>query len=103
MPQQFRRIAQYFSTGDRAIIVFRWLVVVCQAATLLITWPLWQNHQVTPMLPALPLPAVDMGLLLLLSLLLILVKPLPGIIVHTVLTLYAVLIDQTRLQPEVVS
>src|SRR5262245_15652377 len=57
-------------SGDILIVAFRWLVVGCQAATLLITWPLWQVHASPPMLPALPLPAFDLGPLLLLSLVL---------------------------------
>jgi hypothetical protein len=82
---------------------YRWVVVGCQAATLLLTWPLWQVHHAPPMLPALPVPAVDLSWPLLLSLLVVLAKPLPGIVLHTALISYAVAIDQTRLQPEVVS
>ncbi|MDQ3657413.1 MAG: hypothetical protein M3457_20350, partial [Chloroflexota bacterium] len=62
------------------MLAFRALVVACQAATIWITWPLWQVHANPPMLPALPLPAFDMGFLLIASLLLILVLPLPGIV-----------------------
>ena len=95
-------------TGDMirttaGLLLFRWLVVGCQAATLLITWPLWQNRTSPPMLPALPLPAVDLGALLLLSLAVILIAPRSGIVLHTALLLYAVAIDQTRIQPEIVS
>ena len=90
-------------SGDVALTAFRWLVVSCLAATLLITWPLWQVHTVTPMLPVLPLPPFDMGALLLVSLGVIIVAPRTGIVAHTILMGYALLIDQTRLQPEVVS
>jgi uncharacterized membrane protein YphA (DoxX/SURF4 family) len=55
------------------------------------------------MLPAVPVPDVDLGLPLLVSLGLTLVKPLLGLSSHTALLLYAVATDQTRLQPEVVS
>lgn len=92
-----------FGLTSGPMLAFRALVVVCLAATFWITWPLWQVHASPPMLPALPLPAFNMGHVLLASLLLILVKPFPGIVVQTVLLVYAVLIDQTRLQPEVVS
>lgn len=88
---------------EAVVLAFRWLVVACQGTTLLITWPLWQAHTAPPMLPVLPLPAFDMGVLLLLSLALILIAHRPGIVVHTILMAYAVLIDQTRLQPEIVS
>jgi hypothetical protein len=89
--------------GQPPQLVFRWLVVACQAATLLITWPLWQVHASPPMLPAVPLPSVSLGPALLLSLALLLVAPLAGMILHTVLVVYAVLVDQTRLQPEIIS
>jgi hypothetical protein len=85
------------------LLAFRWLVVGCQAATILITWSLWQVHRSPPMLPALSLPAIPLGVLLLCSLALVLVVPLPGAILHTALLVYAMLIDQTRMQPEVIS
>jgi hypothetical protein len=89
--------------SDLKLLAFRWVVTGCQIATVLITWPLWQIHRSPPMLPALPLPAFDMGPVLLLSLVLVLIVPLPGIALHTGLAAYAILIDQTRLQPEIVS
>jgi hypothetical protein len=89
--------------GGVRMLAFRSLVVACQMATLWITWPLWQVRESPPMLPALPLPAFDLGWPLICSLLLVLVAPLPGITLQTILLLYAALIDQTRLQPEVVS
>jgi hypothetical protein len=89
--------------GDVRMFSFRTLVVACQVATLWITWPLWQVRDSPPMLPAFPLPAFDLGWLLIFSLLLVLVAPVPGITLQTILLLYAVLIDQTRLQPGVVS
>lgn len=85
------------------LTAFRWLLVGCQAVTVLVTWPLWQVRALPPMLPALPLPAVDMGWLLLASLVVILIRPQVGLILNTGLFVYAMLIDQTRLQPEVVS
>lgn len=90
-------------SADVAILTFRWVVIACQAATILITWPMWQVRDSPPMLPAMPLPYIDMGLILLLSLALILAMPKTGIIVHTALVVYAVIIDQTRLQPEIIS
>ena len=89
--------------GDVRMLAFRALVVACQVATLWITWPLWQVRDAPPMLPALSLPAFDLGWLLICSLLLVLVAPLPGITLQTILLVYAALIDQTRLQPGVVS
>lgn len=98
--------AGWLRSGARpgaALVAFRWLVAGCQAATLVITWPLWQVHQTPPMLPAAPLPEVDLGVVLMASLAVILVRPTLGVALHTALTVYACLIDQTRLQPEIVS
>ncbi len=85
------------------ILTFRWVVTVCQILTILITWPLWQTRESPPMLPAVPLPSVDVGVPLLASLFLVWLMPVPGMIVHTLLVLYAVVVDQTRMQPEVFS
>lgn len=85
------------------MLVFRWVVTACQALTILITWPLWQVRETPPMLPAVPLPSVDVGVPLLASLFLVWIVPVPGMIVHTILVVYAVLVDQTRMQPEVFS
>lgn len=98
-----QKIPAVLTQGTTWMLVFRWVVVGCQAVTLKITWSLWQVHETPPMLPLLPLPAFDMGVILLISLAVILIQPLPGIILHTVLVLYAMLIDQIRLQPEVIS
>jgi hypothetical protein len=93
----------WLSRGARPEFAFRLLVIACQAASLLITWPLWSSHASPPMLPALPLPHLELSVPLLLSLLLALLSPLRGVLVHTVLLGYAMLVDQTRLQPEFVS
>lgn len=55
------------------------------------------------MLPGLPLPELNLGVLILVSLAAIFVRPLAGLILHTIVILYSILIDQTRLQPEIVS
>lgn len=91
------------SLAETLLLAFRWLVVACQAATIYITWPLWQVHESPPMLPALPLPAYDLGIPMLVSLALILILPVPGMTLHSALIVYAILIDQTRIQPEFVS
>jgi hypothetical protein len=85
-------------------VYFRWLFVVCEALTIVVTWPLWQLHTSPPMLPAVSfLPVFALGIPLLLSLVMILMFPVSGIILHTMLLCYAMLIDQTRMQPEIVS
>jgi hypothetical protein len=95
------QLAQRLKDSDQP--AFLCLLVICQAATILLTWQLWQVHRKPPMLPALPLPEVSTGIVLLVSLAAIFIRPLPGLIAHTVLVIYSILIDQTRLQPEIVS
>lgn len=80
-----------------------WLLASCQAATILLTWPVWQVHRFPPMLPALPLPQISSGVILLITLVGILFRPLTGLSLHTAVVLYSILVDQTRLQPEIVS
>lgn len=91
------------AASDRRMLLFRWLAIGCQIATIIFTWPLWTNHASPPMLPALPLPAVEIGLPLVVASLAIFVAPRAGVTVYSLLLLYAIAIDQTRLQPEVVS
>src|SRR5258705_13762645 len=61
---------------NKGVLVFCWLVVGCQAATILITWPLWQAHQTPPILPLFPLPSFGIGPLFPLFLGLVLFMPL---------------------------
>lgn len=82
---------------------FLCLVVICQAITVLVTWRLWQIHRNPPMLPALPLPELNLGVIILVSLAAICVRPVAGLILHTIVIVYSILIDQSRLQPEIVS
>ena len=82
---------------------FLCLVVICQAITVLVTWRLWQIHRSPPMLPALSLPELNLGVIILVSLAAIFVRPLAGLILHTIAILYSILIDQSRLQPEIIS
>ena len=80
--------------------ILRVLTVLAAAATILLSWPVWQVHTAPPMLPLLPLPAVATGVALLAALALCLYAPLAGWCAYVVVLVYAVLTDQTRLQPE---
>ena len=91
--------------------MLRIAAVYAQAATIVITWPVWQvrhysataNFPETPNLPAFPLPQIDMGWLLLCSLVVVLFYPRRGVILHGALLLVAILLDQMRMQPECIS
>jgi len=88
------------------------LGVVTQMATLAITFPVWQIRQSPPNLPfwrdetwrmlGIGAPEFSFGWLLLLSLLLPIVSPLRGTIIHLALLSVAIAFDQFRLQPQVV-
>jgi hypothetical protein len=92
-------------------LVLRASAVAAQAVTIVITWPLWLARsydpalaaQQQPMLPALPLPQFDVGLWLLASLVVVLLAPRWGVLLHGLLLVWAILLDQMRMQPECIS
>lgn len=71
---------------------------------MLITWSLWQTRGDPPLLPMFKgIPQFDMGLLVLATLVLTLVRPNVGVLAHFTALSIAFAQDQTRLQPEFVS
>lgn len=86
-------------TGANAL---RLVVVSGQAATILVTWPLWQMREAPPLLPLGPLP-ISFGPALLVSLALALIWPVRGTVAHWIVLGLAMLADQTREQPQVLS
>ena len=89
--------------GADEFVLLRWLVVGTQATTILITWPLWQIRSSPPMLPVVEGPPIDFTWLLLGSLLLVLIHPKAGVVLHASFLAMAMLFDQMRLQPEFIS
>jgi hypothetical protein len=90
--------------AELAPLLFRWLVVAAQGATLWLTWPVWRHRALPPMMPALDLStSLDMGWPLIGSLLLVLIAPRWGVAMHLVLLVAAIVMDQMRLQPEFLS
>jgi methylamine utilization protein MauE len=82
-----------------------WLIAVCvaaQAATLIITWSLWEIRKSPPHLPAIDLPQISFGGILAFSLALILFRPQLGIRFHIAVLVVSFLFDQWRLQPQVI-
>lgn len=79
------------------------IAVVCQLLTMLITWPVWNVREQPVNLPLLPRPAVSFGLLMVLSLAAIPLRPREGVLVHATLFVAAVVLDQYRLQPQFIS
>jgi hypothetical protein len=86
-----------------AATLLRQIVVACQAATILVTWPLWQARAEPPLLPLLPVPALPFGAALLATLAVALVRPRLGAALHGALLAVAITADQTREQPQVLS
>ncbi len=82
---------------------FRYLAVTMQAIAIIVTWQLWSVRETPPNLPLFGLPAVSVGWALLASLVLVLVRPLWGVALHSVLLAVAIVTDQMRLQPEMLS
>lgn len=102
-PLRTRLVSLIGDLERRTELVFR-LVVISQAATVLLTWQLWNDRSTPPVLPAVDwLPAFSMGVPLLASLAGAAYRPKPGTFLHVIVLAYAVILDQTRLQPEVVS
>src|SRR5207302_2035594 len=85
--------------------ILRGSAVAAQAVTIFITWPLWLARtydsalaaQQQPMLPALPLPQFDVGPWLLASLVVVLLAPRWGVLLHGLLLIWAILLDQMRM------
>jgi hypothetical protein len=105
--------------GDPAAgraLVLRVVLVACQALTIALTWPLWQARASPPLPPLLPLlpiwsmpsvhggiPQFSCGFALLATLALVLWRPRAGIAAHLAVLALAIVMDETRLQPQVLS
>lgn len=84
---------------------FQLCVVLCQTILLSLTWPLWMARPSPPVLPMVELAAfaTSIGPVLVLTLVIALVRPPIGAVLHGLVLLIAIAADQTRLQPSVVS
>jgi hypothetical protein len=81
------------------------LIVLCvaaQAATLAITWSLWETRESPPHLPFIDLPQMPFGGILACSLVLILFQPRLGVRFHIAMLAASCLFDQWRVQPQVI-
>ena len=85
------------------VVALRWLLVWCQAATILLTWPLWQVRESPPLLPVMGILQLPVGIALIATLAVILRAPRAGVALHLAVLLYAFAADQTRLQPQIIS
>ena len=75
--------------------------IVCQLATLLITWPLWQSRDDPPNLPLFSsLPEISFAWVIVASLIVAAVRPRPGVAIHCGVLATACIFDQYRLEPQ---
>lgn len=89
-----------------ARIVGRVLVtalVAGQAAVVLLGWPVWEPRSFPPMLPLVSMPFPAAGWAMLGSLGVVLLRPRLGVPLHAAVLALAIVADQSRLQPHVIS
>ena len=106
MPAAEPRLRAAAPRDASTVALLHVVVVACQALTIGITWPLWQARVEPPTLPMVPWLAsgrVDCGVVLLASLALALWRPRAGALVHLLALAGAILLDETRLQPQAIS
>jgi hypothetical protein len=85
-------------------VLLRFVVVACQALTIGITWPLWEVRASPPLLPWVPgVPQVPFGIVLLVTLAVVMARPSAGSALHLGALAAAIALDQTRMQPQVIS
>jgi hypothetical protein len=110
-PRELLRRSDLWRQIDWNSFILRTAAVAAQAATIWITWPLWQvRHYVadqlvpqTPNLPAFSLPQVDVAPWLVGTLVLVMLVPRWGVLLHGIALVWAILLDQIRMQPECIS
>lgn len=78
-------------------------MVAAQIATVLLTWRVWEPRSAPPMLPLLDLPALHAGWPMLASLTVALGWPRIGVPLHSLVLALAIVADQSRMQPHVIS
>jgi uncharacterized membrane protein len=83
--------------------MFRGLLSVCLATTVLSTWPLWQARDFPPLLPVADFWQCNLGWPLLAACGLLAVLPRLGLATCWIGFSLAMLLDQTRIQPQVLS
>jgi hypothetical protein len=89
--------------GSRAEWAVRAVLVAAQAATVLMTWRVWEPRTHPPMLPLVHLPDVHAGWPMLASLAVALPWPRIGVPLHTAVLAVAIVADQSRMQPHLLS
>ena len=81
----------------------RVVLVAAQIATVLLTWRVWCPRSHPPMLPLTDVPPLHAGWPMLASLAVALRWPRVGVPLHTLVLAIAIVADQSRMQPHVIS
>ncbi len=89
--------------STRRRLLFRWVLIAAQAATIWVTWPLWQVRVDPPNLPAIQGLQIDFGWWALATLALAGTGSWVGILAHCLVLAAAMAADQMRMQPQLVS
>lgn len=79
------------------------VALLCQLATIWITWPVWNLREQPVNLPLLPIEGVSMGPLIAITAIAAFIWPRTGVIAHTIVFTLAYMLDQYRLQPQFIS
>jgi uncharacterized membrane protein YphA (DoxX/SURF4 family) len=89
--------------SSRRLLWVRVIAALALAATVFITWPLWHVRTDPPLLPLFGVPQAHVAVPLLFAGFVAVLRPRWGALLLIAVVLYAVVADQTRLQPELVS
>ena len=84
-------------------VAYRAWVVAAIVVTVWLTWPLWQARETPACLPLASLPACDYGVALVVAACLAIALPRLGAALYAAVLLAAILADQTRIQPQMIS
>ena len=101
-----RQICPSNQASDHACLyphMYRVLIACGLAATVALTWPLWQTRESPPMLPLLPIWQIDMGWPLVFACAALAISPTAGFALCWAMFAWAIASDQTRLQPQIPS
>lgn len=84
-------------------VPLRGVFVAAQVATVLLTWRVWEPRQHPPMLPLVDFPVLHAGWPMLATLAMALPWPRVGVPLHTLVLGLAIVADQSRMLPHVIS
>ena len=84
-------------------LAFRGVLAASQIATVLLTWKLWEVREYPPLVPLLPVPQLDMAGVMLAAIGISFFFPRCGLPIQAVTLLWAIISDQCRIQPQMIS